>query len=174
MSEVYDYALVGGGLQNGLIAVALLRARPEVRIALVERDQQVGGNHTWCFHSGDIPDAARVFVDPLVVHDWPGYSVSFPNLQREVDARYCAVTSERFDAVVGKAVASAPGCRLLTGVTATKVAPNQVTLDDGTRLAAELVVDARGPQATGDEPEGYQKFLGLELELSSPHKMERP
>ena len=40
-------ALIGGGLQNGLIALATLAARPSARIALFERGPTLGGNHLW-------------------------------------------------------------------------------------------------------------------------------
>ncbi len=49
-----DYALVGGGLQNGLIALALAAVRPAARIVMIERGDAPGGNHTWCFHAGDL------------------------------------------------------------------------------------------------------------------------
>jgi lycopene beta-cyclase len=39
--------LVGGGLQNGLIALAVLRARPDARLCLIERDPTLGGERTW-------------------------------------------------------------------------------------------------------------------------------
>ena len=38
----FDYVLVGGGLQNGLIAGALRMRQPESRIALVERAGALG------------------------------------------------------------------------------------------------------------------------------------
>jgi len=51
-----------------------------------------------------------------------------------------------------------------------------VVLDDGVRLTGSLVIDARGPAAA--EPGalrcGFQKFLGLELELAEDHGLSRP
>jgi len=65
---MYDYLLVGGGLQNALISLAVLDRRPEARIALIERDARLGGNHIWCFHADDVPDAAGHVLGPLMVH----------------------------------------------------------------------------------------------------------
>ena len=62
----FDYALVGGGLQNALIALALAQRDRPPRVVLVERGQRLGGNHTWCFHQDDVPPAARSFVAELV------------------------------------------------------------------------------------------------------------
>ena len=39
----FDLILVGGGLQNGLIALAVRSRWPHARIALVERGDHVGG-----------------------------------------------------------------------------------------------------------------------------------
>lgn len=44
-----DIAILGGGLAGGLIALALHRARPDVRVKLIEADDMFGGNHVWSF-----------------------------------------------------------------------------------------------------------------------------
>jgi lycopene beta-cyclase len=84
----FDCLLVGGGLQNALIAMALLERRPQIRFAIIERASRLGGNHLWCFHARDVPDKARPFVDPLVAYRWPAYEVAFPNLTRRLDLAY--------------------------------------------------------------------------------------
>ena len=65
-----DVLLAGGGLANSLIAWRLAQVRPELRVLLVERDEQLGGNHTWCCHAGDLdaplPDSLRGRVSLLV------------------------------------------------------------------------------------------------------------
>ena len=63
----FELVLVGGGLQNGLIALASLARNPARRIALVEAGETLGGNHTWSLHAQDVPAAARAFVEPLLV-----------------------------------------------------------------------------------------------------------
>ena len=90
-----DYLLVGGGLQNALIASALAHYRPEARVALVEAADRVGGNHLWCFHGLDVPDVAVPFVEPLVVRRWPRYRVRFSSYDRTLEEPYAAVTSDR-------------------------------------------------------------------------------
>src|SRR5262245_10523728 len=105
----YDLVLVGGGLQNGLIALACLQRNPALRIALIERDRALGGNHTWALHPLDVPQAARPFVDPLIVARWAGYEVRFATRSRVLRVPYAAVSSQRFAAVVGAAIANSPG-----------------------------------------------------------------
>src|SRR3954464_7080384 len=95
-AERFDLVLVGGGLQNGLIALAVLARKPGLRIALIESGARPGGNHTWCMHARDVPDQARDFVAPLVVSQWPGYEVRFPAGKRRVAGTYAAITSQRF------------------------------------------------------------------------------
>lgn len=171
---VYDYILVGGGLQNSLIALGLLRRRPSVRLAIVEREARLGGNHTWCFHESDVPAELGYLVDPLIVHRWPGYEVRFPSRSRTLAAPYAAITSVRLSHVVEDAVAAADGATLATGVAATAVEGRRVALADGRTLTGPVVIDARGPTTTEVKHAGYQKFVGHEVVLGRPHHLQRP
>ncbi len=160
--EHFDFVLVGGGLQNSLLALALNRRRPDLRVALVERAERLGGNHTWCFHAGDFTTSTASLIEPLVVRRWPGYAVHFPQLDRHLDEPYAAVSSRRLHDVVS----GLKGLTLLLGVEVQQVENGGVSLVGGGRLRAGLVVDARGPDAyAARELAGYQKFLGLELEV---------
>jgi lycopene beta-cyclase len=171
----FDYILVGGGLQNALIALALLDRQPDARLVLVERDGVLGGNHTWCFHVDDVTPAARKLVEPLVEQRWSGYEVRFPNLQRTLDHDYAAVSSDRLRRVVERRIAASDNALLLRQAEAVEVDEGRVILADGRRLDARVVVDARGPGGYRNEgPVAYQKFFGLELELGRPSGLEHP
>ncbi len=160
----YDVVLAGGGLQNGLIALALLHQSPLKRIAIVEQGDRLGGNHHWSFHAADVPEAAAGWVEPLVTKRWPSYDVCFPSFERRVDSAYATVTSARLDEVV-RAAAAAAGADVMLGRGVRSVQADHVVLDDGTRLDGALVVDARGPGAPTPEV-AYQKFLGLTLRVA--------
>ncbi len=167
VSTSFDYVLVGGGLATSLIALALFEARPAARVALVEQASTLGGSHLWCFHAGDV-DASCSFVSPLVVRRWPGYEVRFPALQRTLDEPYAAVTSEHLHAVVTQAFARrrATGSQIFLGQRALGATATSVSLASGQTLTADLVIESRGPDAFPSRAgTGYQKFVGLELEL---------
>src|SRR4029079_1589437 len=87
----YDYLLVGGGLQNALIAMALAARERPPSIAMIERGGHLGGNHTWCFHAGDLPAGAERWIEPLVAHRWSGHEVLFPTLRRRIAPPYAAI-----------------------------------------------------------------------------------
>jgi lycopene beta-cyclase len=162
----FDYALVGGGLQNALLALALLAKRPRPRVVLVERDAAIGGNHLWSFHAGDVPEDARPLIEPLIVARWPGYGVAYPSYQRRLASAYASVSSTRLDRVVKNQLAGASGSRLLAGSAAVDVGEHAVEMSDGSVIEADVVVDARGPALFRPAgPVSYQKFLGLELNL---------
>lgn len=165
-----DYALVGGGLQNALLALSLLAKRPDASVLLIERDT-IGGNHVWCFHEHDVPASLKDVVAPLVSRSWPDHSVSFPRLERTLSQRYSAVHCRTLRHVLSASVAAAPNTRLLQA-TAVEVGAREVRLADGRRIAARVVVDARGPRPMERDAVGYQKFLGLELEAD--HDLEAP
>lgn len=162
----WDYVLVGGGLQNGLIALGVLAARPDARVLVLERAQTVGGNHTWSFHEAHIPPSAWDWFGPLIEHRWPRYRVQFPGVVKDLSHPYATCSSERFAAVVGAAFARAPNAELRVGAEVVDVGPRSVTLGDGTVEHGTLVVDARGPrEELAPGTTGWQKFVGLEVEV---------
>ena len=167
---------MGGGLQNGLIALAALAAQPALRVVVLERGAALGGDHTWCFHADDVPAAAAAWFAPLVAHRWDGYDVAFPTRQRTLTSPYAAISSARFDAVVRAALAAAPNARLIFDAEVDEVAPGRVRYRAGGAthaLTATTVVDARGPQTAAVDA-GWQKFVGHELALDRPHGLARP
>ncbi len=177
MPRDLDYALVGGGLQNGLIALALRAHQPSARVGVIERGAAIGGNHTWCFHAGDLdPERAR-WIDPVVVTRWPGYDVAFPAHSRRLDSPYACVTSTRLAEVVTASLA-VPGSELRLHTTAVEVGANRVVVRDASgtteEIRAKVVIDARGPEASQPSACGWQKFVGQEVILDRPHGLDRP
>lgn len=174
MHSDFDWLLVGGGLQNALIALAVKERWPQARIAIVERERALGGSHLWCFHAADLPVECAPFVGPLVAHRWESYEVHFPSYQRRFELPYAAISSARLDAVVRSRLADG-GSAVFLGTEAEAVGAREVRLADGRTLTAKAVVDARGPsQLDGLRVAGYQKFVGLEIELGRAHGIERP
>lgn len=172
-----DYALVGGGLQNGLIALAVRAMQPGARIVMVERGDAPGGNHTWCFHTRDVSSRAATWIDPLVVARWDGYDVAFLEHTRRLDTPYACVSAGRLADRVTRALDRA-GSALLTRTVAVEVTENRVDVRglDGTRhvIHARAVIDARGPDQLDATGCGWQKFVGQELVLREPHRLDRP
>jgi lycopene beta-cyclase len=161
----FDYLLIGGGLQNALVASALARRDDGKRVGLVEASSRLGGNHTWCFHSQDIQAPERAFVEPFVVVRFEGYDVSFPTGSRSLAEPYAAVSSESLHDVVS-ALARAGKLELELGQRAVRIEPGRVELANGEVLEARVVIDARGPDHFDrDLAVGFQKFVGLELEI---------
>jgi lycopene beta-cyclase len=171
----FDYVLVGGGLQNALLSLALLQRSDRPSVAIVERGATLGGNHLWSFHAGDVRDGARAFVEPLIEHRWAGYDVAFPDASRAIDEPYASVTSASVDRVVRAAIASSIGSVVRSSREACEVSSRSVVLDDGEVLEADVVVDARGPERVLCKGRvGFQKFVGVELALARPHARSRP
>lgn len=172
----FDFLFVGGGLQSCLAVLALAHLRPEARVAVVEQAPALAGNHTWCFHAADVPEVLAPIVAPAIAHRWDGYHVAFAEHGRSIDSPYAAITSTSLAAAVA-ALAAEPArpITLALGVAATAIAHDRVELADGRVLRAPIVIDARGPgHAPRDPNSGYQKFVGLEVELARPHGLPRP
>lgn len=159
-----DYILVGGGLANGLVALALRARQPAARITMIDRGPRPGGNHTWCFHAGDLGEDAR-WVEPIIATSWAGYDVAFPSLKRRLASPYACVTSERFAEHVLRAVD-------YVSATATRVGAREVVA--GETFEAPCVIDARGPEQGTPTNCGWQKFLGQEIVTDRPHGFTHP
>lgn len=166
--------LVGGGLQNALIALAALEARPDARVVLLEREARPCGNHTWCFHETDVPVPLRRLVGDLAAHRWPSYDVRFPDRSRTVEIGYGCIESRGLADVLEARLAAAPGGQLRTGADVRRIDARGATLATGERIDGDLVVDARGPRLDPEVRCGFQKFYGVEIAVDAPHGLERP
>ncbi|MDX2288124.1 MAG: lycopene beta-cyclase CrtY [Hyphomicrobiaceae bacterium] len=165
-----DVLLLGAGLANSLIALCLRRFRPELSILLVERAAAIGGNHTWSFHTTDVSSQEYALLAPMIAATWSSQEVRFPQFTRVTSTAYNSLTSERLAAAVSAELAG----RIITGATVVEVGPQHARLADGRRLEARLVVDGRGARPSDALLLGYQKFVGLEVELAAPHNSARP
>ncbi|PAX06847.1 lycopene beta-cyclase CrtY [Sphingomonas lenta] len=166
-----DVAIVGAGLAGGLLALALAKKHPELDVRLIDAGDSVGGNHLWSFFGTDVADADRWLLAPLVVHAWRDYDVRFPAHARTIPATYYSIESARLDEVVRRTL---PPERVMLGRKVASISPTAVAMQDGERLEATGVIDARGAADLSTLELGWQKFLGRELELDEPHDVERP
>lgn len=164
-----DVLIAGGGLAGSLAAWRIAALHPSASLLLLESGTTLGGNHTWSFHDSDITDAQRAWLQPLITAHWPKHDVRFPSYTRVLDGGYATVTAERLHAVIAPTL----GTRLRLATPVQTLDRDGVTLHDGSRIDARLVIDARGG---GPEhvPVGWQSFLGQEVRLHAPHGLQWP
>lgn len=165
-----DLILVGGGLSSGLLALRLKQARPHLRIVILEKGPQLGGNHTWSFHDNDLSAEQRRFVSPLVAHHWPTQSVRFPGFDRILSAGYNSIPSDRFNHVLRGELGDA----VRVDAAAANITATSVQLANGTELQAGAVIDARGFKPDPAVQIRFQSFLGLELRVVGGHGLTAP
>ncbi|WP_407874963.1 lycopene beta-cyclase CrtY [Qipengyuania nanhaisediminis] len=168
----YDVVIAGGGLAGGLIALALHRARPSFRIALVEAGKTIGGNHRWSWFDSDLDDEGRALLSSFRQTGWDkGYEVRFPAFRRHLSTPYRSLASADFHEGLVRAL---PEGTLMTGRAVAALDARGADLADGTRLDARAVIDCRGfgqaPQLCG----GWQVFLGRHIRLAEPHGIACP
>jgi lycopene beta-cyclase len=167
----HDLLIAGGGLSAGLIALALRKYRPDLRVAIVEAGGSFGGNHTWSSFESDLHAEGAALAAPLIAHRWPVHLLRFPAYAREIALGYQSATSDRLHAALADILP--PEGRLL-GTPVVSVEPGRVTLADQRVLTARAVLDARGQRQTPSLKLGFQKFVGLEVELARPHGLPGP
>lgn len=173
--------IIGGGLSGVLCAETLRLRHPEVSWHLYEKGTQLGGNHTWCFHSSDLTASQLKFIDPFIGYRWSGYSVHFPEHVRHFSSRYFALTSQQLH----EKFFAGNAAHISLNASIAAVEKGSITLSSGETVYGDYVFDARGietdPQSSigsdipiGLRDCGYQKFLGLEIELEKEHGLEYP
>ncbi|MEM1306089.1 MAG: lycopene beta-cyclase CrtY [Pseudomonadota bacterium] len=172
-TQTTDVVLVGGGLANQLIAWRLSVVRPDVAVTILEREAELGGNHTWSFHASDVNSAEDHWVAPLVTYRWDAQEVRFPSFTRELATGYRSMVSDKLAAaLVGRAREAK--LTIMLNADVVDVRPTEVMLANGTSLKAALVVDGRGALQEQPLAIAFQKFYGLEVELAEPHGQTHP
>lgn len=171
-STQFDCVIVGGGLAGGLIALALTRARPEFRLALVEAGKVIGGNHRWSWFESDLSDEGRALLAGFRKAEWDkGYLVRFPSHTRELSTPYRSMASSDFHEGL---VRDLPDEALMLGRKAVSLDARGVDLDNGARLDARSVIDCRSFTPSRHLAGGWQVFMGRHIRLEQPHGIERP
>lgn len=165
-----DVAFVGGGLASVLAALRLKRLRPDVAVAVLERGDRLGGNHTWSFHDSDVTAEQRRWLEPLITAHWPAQDVRFPGLKRTLATGYNSIHSDRLHDVAMATLGDA----VRLGVDVADLGPTSVRLRDGSEIRVACVIDGRGALRSQPLALGYQKFVGIEIETAAPHGQERP
>lgn len=166
-----DFAIVGGGLAGGLIALALHKARPDLSVALVELGESLGGNHRWSWFASDLSAEGTMLLEGFRRSAWDGgYGVCFPAHARRLATPYRSLASADFDAALRREL---PGGTIRRGEVA-ELAERGVILSSGEELPARAVIDCRGPAQAPELTGGWQVFMGRHLRTAAPHGIERP
>lgn len=172
----FDYVLVGGGLQSGLLVLAIRHYQPEASILLLEKNETLGGNHTWSFHSGDLEGSVAKWVRPIIESWWDDYEVRISGFERRISIGYASTSSRHFAMVVSHALTSESSSQLLVSTKVQSLSAQQVTTEDGRVFGGKLVIDNRGPGVRQQEQilGGFQKFWGFEIELDEDWPIDCP
>lgn len=171
-SSICDWAIVGGGLAGGLMALALHRAHPQLSLRLIEAGDVFGGNHRWSWFDSDVDPQASELLAAFDQTAWPpGYDVRFPGFSRRLSARYHSLASRDFDAGLRRAL---PQQALMCGARAARIEPDGVMLENGRRIAARQVIDCRDFVPSAHLRGGWQLFVGQHIRTSAPHGLTVP
>ena len=164
-----DILLAGAGLANGLIALALRAARPDLDVLLLDARPGPSEAHTWSCHDPDLSPAWQARLKPLQRGSWTGQDVRFPAHARQVRTGYGSLDGT----ALARAVEAA-GARIRWNSDIADLDATGARLACGTRIAAACVLDGRGARPSPHLTVGFQKFVGIELETSAPHGIARP
>jgi lycopene beta-cyclase len=166
-----DIAIAGGGLAGGLIALALARARPDLRVTLAEGGETLGGNHRWSWFASDLDGDGAGLLDQFRLSRWDGYAVRFPAYRRDLATPYRSLSSGDFDDGLRRLL---PEGTIRCGATIGSLDATGIDLAGGERIEAGAVIDARGLSQAPALEGGWQVFMGRHLRTAVPHAIDRP
>jgi lycopene beta-cyclase len=171
----FDYLLVGGGLQSGLMAAAIAHHQPSAKVGMLERQPTLAGNHTWSFHESDLPTSCRDWFAPFIETRWADYEVIVGGTQKKIDLCYLSMSSNHFAGQL-ESLADRGQVTIIGEADATEVTTTFARLRDGRCFRANAVFDNRGPDSSirADFAGGFQKFWGFEIELESDWPRDHP
>ena len=168
----FDIAIVGGGLAGGLTALAIHRAHPDRRIALIEAGETFGGNHRWSWFEDDLDEAGKALLARFPKSEWTGGNeVRFPAHTRVLAANYRSLDSRDFDSVLRRDL---PQETLMLRARAAQLSESEVMLESGEAIDASVVIDCRDAVPSPHLEGGWQVFLGQHLRTGVPHGIARP
>lgn len=167
-AEKADVILAGGGLAGCIAALRL--AERGARVMIIEAADRICGNHTWSFHRTDIAPQDYERLRPAIGYEWPGQQVIFPEFRRTLSTPYASLTSDRLRDMVY----ATDGIDVRENSRIESVERDRVVLSDGSHLSAPCVIDSRGFAQSEGIRLGYQKFVGIELELGKAHGEDVP
>jgi lycopene beta-cyclase len=163
--------IAGGGLSGCLAALALAERRPDLSFLLVEQDERFGGNHVWSFFDSDVAKEDRWLADLLAARRWPDHEVHFPRRSRRIGIGYNSVKSAELDRLM-RVRLRPDQYRLEAGTV--ELGTKHVLLENGERIEAAGVIDARGPGRAEGLDLAWQKFVGRTYQCGHRHGCERP
>lgn len=167
-----DVAIVGGGLAGGLIALALHKARPELRLNLIESGDRLGGNHRWSWFTSDLDEDGRDLLSAFRQTEWDhGYTVAFPRYHRTLSTGYRSMASSEFQIGLNRLL---PPESIRLKSEAIELDAEGVTLANGERIPARAVIDCRPFEPSSHLTGGWQIFMGRHLRLADHHGIENP
>lgn len=174
----FDVVIVGGGLSGCLLFYALRQAHPHIQILLLEKENQLGGNHTWSFHDQDCPENCRNWLRHLISFSWDSYDVKFPGYQRTLSSSYHCIRSKDLHS---KLLNFAPHNIWLNSlVTRIEKCSDEkegqvLEINHEKKIQSLTVIHAKGwPENTLlQQKVAWQKFVGLEVKLKKAHQLKR-
>ena len=165
-----DIVIAGGGLSAAVAALALAKARPDLRLVLAADGETQRGTRIWPCFLTDVPPADRALVEPLFDGAWRKYEVRFPRFMRVVNTPCRMITADRIATVLAGALGE--GCLVEEPVAWLDSAG--VTLASGRRIHARAVIDARRGAGFPHLKGGWRVSYGRVLRFEHKHAFAHP
>ncbi|MEM9411190.1 MAG: lycopene beta-cyclase CrtY [Planctomycetota bacterium] len=173
--DQFDFIIVGGGLQGCLATHAIAHYQPEASLLLVEKNQNLCGNHTWSFLETDVNPESLEWFEKLIDKTWSRHHVKLGGQTRHIQVGYRSIFSSSLARKTETLVESHENISICRDY-ATEVSNRSLRISTGQTMVGQAVLDCRG---LANEFEkylgcGFQKFVGFEIELTKDWLSDNP
>ena len=169
---MHDVALLGAGLHNSLICLALRSEHPELRLLVLEASARPLGEQIWSCHACELASGVPAWLEPAIAARWDGCELRFPGLSRRLGGEYLSLRAAGLRERLGRSLADPND--LVCNARVEAVGGDRIRLSDGREFRARHIIDGRGSDASLGQAAGFQKFLGQEWRCTRPHGLQRP
>lgn len=146
----------GGGLSGCLLLAALKHRWPSLKVTLCERSSSLSQHQTWSFHESDVPAASWPWLAPLISKKWTGYEVFFPEYHRSFHTGYASIRASDLAEKIMKLYSA------------------DIQFNCPPAPVADAFLTTGWPALANPTEFGFQKFVGLDLKMETPHGLARP
>lgn len=175
----YDIVFLGGGLWSLLLTILLAKDFPFLKILILEKSKDIGGNHIWSFF-GDkryYSKELEIILSSCVVKSWDRVEIHFPSISKELLSPYHSISSQSLKQAIFNIKSTNDNIHIFLNQSQYKVEQNTLNfspspIDEPIKIFFTYLFDSR-PKINHTSFSGYQTFFGLEILFSTMYDKER-
>lgn len=163
--------IVGGGFWASITALLIARLEPDREILLLGEEHSFGGNTILPICTASLQPSYRRILDPLVVKEWNGFTISGDATTRWVDGRLWLLAAEQLHLEI---VGQLRGHQYRLNTAIRELSSARVILHSGEVIEGTEIIDMRTKPGTSGHFEMPLQLITRDYQLDGAHSLDGP